>query len=285
MILYYLLFPFLYLLAHLPSSALYRFAEVLAWVLHRVVRYRRQVVLDNLRRSFPDFSNEQIQQTAAAFYRHLAYRIVENIRCMAITAREVDARITVENIDAINHYYNQGRHVVLLLGHIAAWEYSGFKMCIACKHRPYSFVSNIRNRYFDVRIQRTRARMGMQLVPMQEAPSFFRKKLTEPSLIVFLGDQSPPNPRRAYRTTFLNQPTPFFTGGERYARIHNCVVIYPEIVQVKRGYYKARLIEITDNPLALPENEITERYARLLERQIRNYPPDWLWSHRRWKHT
>jgi hypothetical protein len=29
--------------------------------------------------------------------------------------------------------------------------------------------------------------------------------------------------------------------------------------------------------------EITERYARCVEAQVRASPPDWTWSHRRWK--
>ena len=33
----------------------------------------------------------------------------------------------------------------------------------------------------------------------------------------------------------------------------------------------------------LKPGEITERYARLVETQIRAAPPDWPWSHKRWK--
>ena len=32
------------------------------------------------------------------------------------------------------------------------------------------------------------------------------------------------------------------------------------------------------------EHEITERYVRLLESEIRRRPELWIWSHRRWKH-
>ena len=33
----------------------------------------------------------------------------------------------------------------------------------------------------------------------------------------------------------------------------------------------------------LAPGELTERYARLVEEQIRAAPPDWPWSHKRWK--
>ena len=38
-----------------------------------------------------------------------------------------------------------------------------------------------------------------------------------------------------------------------------------------------------DGRQALPPGALTERYARLVEEQIRAAPPDWPWSHKRWK--
>jgi Lauroyl/myristoyl acyltransferase len=192
--------------------------------------------------------------------------------------------MAAKNIEAINKYYDEGRHVVLLLGHIAAWEFGAYKMSIACKHKSYGIVSLITNSYMNRLVQRTRGKMGMELIPMSDIKNFFFRKLHQPSLIAFIGDQSPSNPNRAYWTRFFNRDTGFFTGAEYYARRHNCVVVYPKIVQVKRGYYEAELIEITNNPNSLPANAITENFVRLLEKQIQEHPADWLWSHKRWKH-
>jgi KDO2-lipid IV(A) lauroyltransferase len=35
----------------------------------------------------------------------------------------------------------------------------------------------------------------------------------------------------------------------------------------------------------MPDFEITDRYAQLLEEQIREEPELWLWTHNRWKRT
>lgn len=285
MMAYYLLIPILYFFAYLPSSVLYVLADGVAFVLYRVVGYRKKVVFDNLQKSFPDKSNEEILSIAKQSYKHLAYRVVENIKCMTISAQEIDERMVAKNIEAINKYYEEGRHVVLLVGHIAAWEYGGYKMSIACKHKLYGIVSLVTNPHFNKMVQRTRGKMGMQLIPMRDAKDFFAQQLPQPSLIVFIGDQSPSNPKNAYWTKLFNRDTGFFTGGERYARQHNCVVFYPKIVQTGRGYYTAELIEITNVPNSLSENEITERYVRIMEQQLTEYPADWLWSHKRWKHS
>ena len=38
-----------------------------------------------------------------------------------------------------------------------------------------------------------------------------------------------------------------------------------------------------EDPRSLPEGELTLRFVRFMEREIREQPEIWLWSHRRWK--
>jgi KDO2-lipid IV(A) lauroyltransferase len=171
-----------------------------------------------------------------------------------------------------------------MVGHIGAWEFGGYKLSVATPYKLFGIVSLVSNPYFNNMIQRTRAKMGMRLIPMDKSKEFFKEDLMELSMGVFISDQSPSSPERAYWTTFLNQDTPFFTGAARYARQHHCAVVYPKIVQVKRGYYSAEFIKITDTPDTTSENEMIEKFARILEQHIKEHPADWLWSHKRWKH-
>lgn len=284
MLLYYLTAPFLYLLAYLPTGILYGLADVLAFILQHIIRYRKEVVLNNLRNSFPNKTEGEIKKIASEFYGHLADRIVENIRCIAIGSHEIDERIEVSNPQMLQDLYKSGKNVVLMIGHVAAWEFCTYKLGLSCRYRLYGIASRVHNPYFDRMIQRTRGKMGMELIHMQDSAKFFRQKLNERSLVVFVNDQSPSTREKACWTEFLNQQTAFFKGGERYARMHNCVVLYPKIQQVKRGYYNAELIKITDAPNELADNGVTKEFARLLEQQINENPADWLWSHRRWKH-
>jgi len=43
------------------------------------------------------------------------------------------------------------------------------------------------------------------------------------------------------------------------------------------------LFDVTENPKELPDNELTQLYANLMEKSIKNQPEDWMWSHKRWK--
>jgi KDO2-lipid IV(A) lauroyltransferase len=126
--------------------------------------------------------------------------------------------------------------------------------------------------------------MGMHLIGMKNASAFFEEPITEPSTVVFIGDQSPSNPQKAFWTNFLNQDTAFFTGGERYARKHDCAVVYVAIKQLKRGYYNIEIINICESTKNIPENGVTKIFVEMLEKTLRENPSDWLWSHKRWKH-
>lgn len=284
MLTYYLLMPLLYFLAYLPTEWLYAVADFFAFVLYRIVGYRKAVVFRNLRESFPEKTEREIRDIARKSYLNLADRAMENIKCISISREEIIRRIPVKNNEVLEGLYSQRKNVVLVLGHIGSWEFATYRLSTLCKYKLYGLVSMVSNKYFNDMIQRTRAKMGMHLVAMQESREFLEQELKEPSVIAFIADQSPTRPERAYWTTFLNQPTGFFTGAERYARRHNCAVIYGKVVQTKRGYFDGEFIKITENAALEAENFVTEKFVRLLEGQIKAKPEDWLWSHKRWKH-
>jgi KDO2-lipid IV(A) lauroyltransferase len=57
-----------------------------------------------------------------------------------------------------------------------------------------------------------------------------------------------------------------------------------KVSKVKRGFYKAEFIPITTSGKNTAEHEITDKFLRLTEQQIREKPEYYLWTHRRWKH-
>jgi Kdo2-lipid IVA lauroyltransferase/acyltransferase len=284
MLSYYLTVPLLLFISYLPSSVLYRLAEIAAFVLEHIIRYRRQVVWQNLTRSFPEKSNDELQAISSQSYRHLAYRAVEGVKCFTISKAEVHERVSIKNPELIHNFYNKKRHIVLLVGHIASWEYGGYKASLTYPYKTSGVVSLVKNPYFNDLIQKSRGKFGMHLVAMRDSKNFFDKHLDELTLTVFISDQSPSNTKTCYWTNFLNQESAFMTGGERYARLHNCVAIYPKIVQTTRGNYSVELLLIEEHPQQAPPNAITEKYVRILEQHIKEHPADWLWSHKRWKH-
>ncbi|MDD6228906.1 MAG: acetyltransferase, partial [Bacteroidales bacterium] len=68
---YRLLCGVIYPLSLLPLGVLYGLADVTAWLARVVVRYRRKVIMDNLRHAFPDRSEAELKRICHRFYRFL----------------------------------------------------------------------------------------------------------------------------------------------------------------------------------------------------------------------
>jgi KDO2-lipid IV(A) lauroyltransferase len=107
-----------------------------------------------------------------------------------------------------------------------------------------------------------------------------RNKLTTTA---FIADQTP-SPEKAYWMEFLNQDTPVFTGTARLSRKLNFPIVYVSIKRLRRGFYRIDSELLIENPKAYTEDEISEIHTRRLEKDIREMPEIWLWTHRRWKH-
>lgn len=284
MILYYTVVPFLYLFALLPSPVLYKLADILAFFLRVVFKYRQQVVLTNLQNSFPGKSKQEIESIAKESYTHLADRVVENIKCLTIKREEFMARCTVENIELLTQLYDEGQDVVLMLAHSNCWEYAGYVAHTLTRFKIFGVYSPAKNKYFNDLIVRTRGKLGMNLISMKETSAYFKAKHDEPTFHIFFTDQSPSNPNNACWIPFMHQPTAFFYGGARYAVKHNCIPVYAKITQVKRGYYRVYLYKMKQNISACTPEEIVVSFSKHLEQQLHEQPSQWLWSHKRWKH-
>ena len=101
-----------------------------------------------------------------------------------------------------------------------------------------------------------------------------------------IADQTPKKNDPKQWTDFLNQETAFFTGAGKIAQFLDATVLYVSMRRVRRGYYSVRLWEIDAPPYGLGADKlIVERYARSLERDIRESPADWLWLQKKWKYA
>ncbi len=104
--------------------------------------------------------------------------------------------------------------------------------------------------------------------------------------ILALGaDQSPAVPDAGYWLYFMNRPTPFLKGPEKFARIQNIPVVMMTTTKTKRGHYHFDYFLLADDTKKIPDGELIRRYVKHLEDNIRLQPEIYLWSHRRWKHS
>jgi KDO2-lipid IV(A) lauroyltransferase len=273
-----------------PLPLLYFLSDVVIYPLvYYVVRYRRSVAAENLKNSFPSWSEHQLKVAERRFYRHFCDCFVETIHILSMSEKEALKRMELVDTAVFTDFAPQGKGVLLLLGHYGNWEYVTFlflAMVKAGNQAGFSVYKPLKNKSIDYLYQRIRTHFGGGIVTKEETyRTIIRlRRAGIPGLFGLVSDQSPTRQNLDFWTTFLNQDTAFITGPERMAKQTGFAVVYADMEKLGRGRYRTTCRLITDHPGTEPEGMITERYARLLETTILRDPAYWLWTHRRWKH-
>lgn len=270
-------------ISYLPISILHSLSDFLSYVIYRIVGYRKTVVLDNMRRSFPEKNETEIDALARQFYRHFCDVLVESVRLFTISERELMERVEVRNPELLQPYYQEGREVIIITAHRGNWEWCVTALNQKIPHQAVSVYKKLSNELLEEELHRAREKFGTQMVRKKDFIHVIREVAPMTRAFVLAADQSPYGKQKVYWTSFLNQETPVMRGAEVYAKRYNCVVVMLDVERVKRGYYEISLQLVTETPQAMATNELTERYTHLLEQAIKKSPHNWLWSHRRWK--
>lgn len=238
----------------------------------------------NLRNSFPDKSDADIQRIARGFYRNLADLIVETIKLPSLSPEELKRRVQFTNAHLVQSHLRAGRAIIGMASHQSNWEWLP-SAAVLYDMPTDSIYKPLTNPFFEELMQAIRSAFGAVPVPMNNLPRRMASQKNTPRIIALVADQVPNIPEQAYWTHFLHQDTPFYPGTERLARSRNLPVFYTELIRIRRGYYEATFYPIGEPPYDdLPVGTLLERYRDQLETTIEKQPSDWLWSHKRWKH-
>jgi len=271
-------------LSFLPLGILFFFSDIVFVLTYYVVKYRRKVVKQNLKISFPNKSSKELKVIERKFYHHFTDFIFESIKSISISEKDVIKRTALKNQDLLDKYYKQGKNVLVVCGHYNNWEFYALSLPKQLKHTTYSLYQPLKNKFFDKMLLNSRSRNGMKLIQTNDVLSFFREENANPKLMVIVNDQSPTNKNKAYWNTFLNQNTGWNVGPEKLAQKFDYVVLFGHSKKVKRGSYEVEFSLITESPKTTNDEFITDKYSSILEGIIKKKPEFWLWSHKRWKH-
>lgn len=280
---YYLLYSFSICFAILPLRLLYILSDGFFYINYYLVQYRKKIVFKNLRNSFPEKTEKEIKLIAKKFYRHFGDLFFETIKLLHLPEKEIQSRIKLKNPEILEELYAEHNLILVAMGHYNNWEW--LSLVSRPEFQVVSLYKTLRHPSFDRFMQKLRTNKGTMIVPTTQTLRFLNNwnSHEKRAFLCFITDQSPQKKDIHYWTQFLNQSTPIFVGIEKIAIKMNLPVCFFRMHKIKRGYYELEVIPITENPGNTKPFEITEAHVRLLEKDIRNKPEYWLWSHRRWK--
>lgn len=284
-------------LQRLPLGFHYGVGRFLSWLARSVVRYRRDVVMVNLSRSFPEKKWKEVRETSRDFYRHFGDIFAEAMwfgGCRGNVSRLHRQGIcTVDNPEVLLDAYGSSPSVMLLTSHMGNWgimggllEYLPQGHGIATNDLVIAY-KRLSNGFWNDFVGDNRASVLPEWTGYQESSNILRYALghrNERKVYIFIGDQYPY--RGSARHTvpdFMHQPTLSMNGGAMLAAKLHMPVIYFGMVRSGKGHYRMEFHKICDDAATMDPDAVMAEYYRLLENDINRDPGNYLWSHNRWK--
>lgn len=287
-ILYYITYGFLWLISLLPLRVLYVFSDMLYFLVRRY--YRREVVREQLKGSFPEKTEAEIEEIEKKFYHAFCDFFAEDIKAFSISKKEMMRRVTFgeKGLAVVQKQFDEGKdYVFVYLGHYCNWEWLASFAYWTPSALCCQLYTPLENELFDRIFLKVRQRYGGECIDKNLALRRLLQLRKEGKKVfaAFITDQLPQWKGMHHFMPFLNRETAVFVGGEQMAKKFNASVVCARIKRPKRGHYSVEYELITDNPKEVPDYEITDTFMRALEEDIVRVPHMWLWTHKRWKRS
>lgn len=282
-VVYYVSLPFLYFISILPFGLLYLLSDFMFFILYHILGYRKEVVWNNLKNSFPEKDDKELKIIRYKFFRYFCDLIVETVKSLTISNKALAKRIKFKDEEVFKEYFKKQQSVLIVMGHWGNWELGGARFASVPMHQLIVIYHPLHNKYYEELVYKMRTRLGNGLYAMKDSLRGIIGDRNKITATAFIADQTPVA-KGAHWMQFMNQDTPVFKGTGKIAVKMNYPVVYVGIEKTGRGKYLVNVEKLVENPSGSTDIEIIEKFTKRLEEDIIRIPEIWLWSHRRWKH-
>lgn len=288
-----LLFPW----AVLPLKLHYFNAGFIAWLAGSVLRYRRDDVMINIARAFPEKDYSEIKEICRKFYRHFADLLVETVwfgGCRNPERLRKSGIVEVLNADELNALAARHDGMMILYTHCGNWELLG-------GIENYAPVLPFNEKNFCVVYRRMHSKVwdevmhDNRLAPVKDRKCFpgylesrevVRHVFTHRGQKIYYNfntDQRPYEPGSGdVLVKFLGRECQTMSAAAALAHKFAMPVCYLKMPVLDRGHYGLEYITICEDASQMSVQQIMDRYYELLDEEIAAQPYNYLWSHRRW---
>jgi lauroyl/myristoyl acyltransferase len=278
-------YPFLWIISILPFRIFYWLSDGVYFLVYYIIGYRKKVVRANIALALPHLSDHKRLLIEKKSYHHLCDMFMEMIKTMTISSEEMNKRFIITNLELMKEYEQKEKSIMLLASHYASWEWL-ITLNQKISYQGVGVYKKLSNKYFDKLIRDIRSKYNTELVATNKTIPYIAHNQKEGILSIYglPSDQSPKAGRIFHWQSFMGVEVPVHTGPEMLAKRYDLNVIFAKVKKVRRGYYEATLIPISDDSRSVPDFGITDAFIQEVEKQIHEAPEHYFWTHKRWKH-
>ena len=285
LLVYIIVYPFIWIISKLNFTSIYLISDLLYYILYYIFSYRKKVVRKNLELAFPEKSKKERRIIEKKNFRNLTDIFLETFKSNNIKEKDLIERFSFKNPELLEKIYNNNQEVIVMCSHYCSWEWV-FVIQKITKFKINAIYKKLSNKYFDKWTKDRRSRYGANMISTKDTYREVSRlsKLKSLNFYGFASDQSPKKSKAVYWGNFLNNWVPIHTGAEVIAKKYNMATVFMDVQKVKRGFYEASFSLITEKPNSFKKFELTDKYIEFVEKQVRNKPEYYTWTHKRFKH-
>ncbi len=273
-------------LGRLPTSTRFRVARFLGALAARFVPFRRPLLMDNLRRAFPEWTEADRRKLLPAIYTNLFALGFEILGMEHLTREEIEIGVEIDpgSKGRIDMLRDTGKGFVVMTAHFGNWEWVGAYM-LALGFDVGIWAKPMHNETTEALIRNQRERMGYSIFYTHQSPLRLFRHVKKGGIIAMLADQDARG--EGIFLPFFNYPASTPTG-PAWVGVKLGVPILPGFgFRTKDGRVRAWTGEPFYPDKEADEDAEIERalrhYNQQLELAIREEPSQFMWFHRRWK--
>lgn len=272
----------------LPLSACRVLANGLAWLAFQIDKRHRRVALDNLRHAFPDqYPEAELVRLVRRVYRHFCQVLVEIAHLPRILNTANWRRyVSIEGAERLADGLTGGRPLLLVTGHFGNWEMASYALGLL-GFPTFAIARPLDNPFLDEFLMRFRQKTGQTILAKHGDFERIEGVLQGGGVLGTLADQDAG--QRGSFVEFFGQPASTHKAIALLALEHDAPLLVVGVPRVAEPMLYQVCIEDFIDPReyagrADASRAITQRFTLGLERLIRQYPEQYFWLHRRWKH-
>jgi len=263
-----------------------KFSFLIAALFYYIIPIRKKTVLENLHNAFPDYDEKKIKNIAFGSYKSFAIALAEILYMPAMSKEDIKKQVDCNNMELIREKYEENNGVILLSAHFGNWEYMATSVAAQLNISLSVVIKPQRNPYVTNWMNKARTRWNNEIVPLGISIKQTYQTLKDKKIVAMVADQR--GPEESIKINFFGKNLSVHTGPAALALKTGAPVLYGISVRQDDCSYKSVMTEISKENL--PESneekiiELSQRHMTYLEGYIREYPEQWLWMHKRWKH-
>ena len=260
-------------------------ARYWGWVMAHLVRFRRTYVLDTLDRCLPEKSDAEYRRIYNEMCMHQAMNIMELMRFAGGKDAELGTRLEMQGEDHVKNALERGKGVLILGAHFGNYDLMALYASTLFAYPVSVITKTLKNAKLNGLWWEMRRKGGVIEVPALNAYRPCLRALRKNGLVGFMLDQNRPKEQGVFVDFFGKSAST--TPGLAFMSAQSGAPVIPAFMRrTPDGRHVLEVLPAIEPP---PDREAetllaaTAAYTKIIEKQVRRYPSNWLWLHKRWR--